>query len=188
MKVSGRTSSVLQYSCRMPKIMNIGQGRNTTHATEATPTSLYSRYSLIVSDLSTHVQSFCLAFFCSASTQTVLTRTVGITEYKGQLRLKRSNATRLIKTTLPRPTQAYRPQNSFSRRYSRRARRRKATLPRSHFTVTPTSASHVSFTLRLREIQIPCLNRPGAASLKVKGLLYSCLLIARLLSGSQTPN
>ena len=34
----------------------------------------------------------------------------------------------------------------------------KVTLPHSHFTVTPTSVSHVSFTLQLRENLIPCLN------------------------------
>ena len=39
MNVSGRTSSFLQYSCKMPKIINIGQRRDTTHTTEATPTT-----------------------------------------------------------------------------------------------------------------------------------------------------
>ena len=106
MKICGRTSSLLQYSCKMPKIINIGQRRDTTHATEATPaTSLPSSrkfwYSLTVSNPSSHDR---LAFFCYASTRTVLTRTVGITEYKGHLNLKRSTAKRHIKTTLLRPT------------------------------------------------------------------------------------
>ena len=39
MEVSGRTSSLIQYSCMMPKIINIGWRRDTTHATEATPTT-----------------------------------------------------------------------------------------------------------------------------------------------------
>ena len=109
LKVSGRTCSLLQYSCKMPKSMNSGQRRDTTHATEATPTtSLPSSrkfwYSPTVSNPSSHDRLFCLAFFCSASTQTVLVRTVGTTEYKGHLNLKRSTAKRHIKTTLLRPT------------------------------------------------------------------------------------
>ena len=82
---------------------------DTTHATEAPqttslPSSRKFWHSLIVSNLSSHVRLFWLVFFCSASTQTVLTRTVDITEYKGHLKLKRSNDERLMKTTLPRPT------------------------------------------------------------------------------------
>ena len=95
MKVSGRTSSLLQYSWKMPKIINIGQRRDTTQTTEATPTtSLPSSrkflYFLTVSNPSSHDRLFCLVFFCSASTQTVLMRTVGTTEYKDHLNLKRS--------------------------------------------------------------------------------------------------
>ena len=59
---------------------------------------------LMVSNPSSHLQLFCLAFFCSASTQTVLTRTVSSTEYKGHLQLKRSTTERHIKTTLLCPT------------------------------------------------------------------------------------
>ena len=108
-EVPGRTSSLLQYSCKMPKSMNSGQRRDTTHATEATPTtSLPSSrkfwYSPTVSNPASHDRLFCLAFFCSASTQTVLMRTIGTTEYKGHLNLKRSTAKRHIKTTLLRPT------------------------------------------------------------------------------------
>ena len=53
---------------------------------------------------SSQVQLFCLALFCSASAQTVLTRMVGITEYKGHLKLKRLTTERHIKTTLLHPT------------------------------------------------------------------------------------
>ena len=63
MKVSGRTSSLLQYSCKMPKIINIGQRLDVTHATEATPTSSPSSrkfwHSLTVSNPSSHVRLFC---------------------------------------------------------------------------------------------------------------------------------
>ena len=38
MEVSGRTSSLLWYSCMMPKTTNIEQWWDTTHATEAPPT------------------------------------------------------------------------------------------------------------------------------------------------------
>ena len=112
MKVSGRTSSLLQYSCKMPKIINIGQRRDTTHTTEPTPTtSLPSSrkfwYSLTVSNPSSHDRLFCLAFFCSASTQTVLMRTIGTTEYKGHLNLKRSTTKRHIKTMFLRPTYSF---------------------------------------------------------------------------------
>ena len=79
----------------LPKIINIGQQRDTTNATEATPTtSLPSSrkfwYSLTVSNPSSHDRLFRLAFFCSASTQTVLMRMIGTTEYKRHLNLKRS--------------------------------------------------------------------------------------------------
>ena len=109
MKVSGRTGSLLQYSWKMPKIINIGQRRDTTHTTEATPTtSLPSSrkflYFLTVSNPSSHYRLFCLVFFCSASTQTVLMRTVGTTEYKDHLNLKRSTTNGNIKTTLLCPT------------------------------------------------------------------------------------
>ena len=109
MKVSGRISNLLQYSCKMPKIINIGHRRDTTHTTEATPTTslLSSRnfwHSLTVSNASSHDRLFCLVFFCSASTQTVLMRTVGTTEHKGHLNFKRSTAKRHMKTTLLRPT------------------------------------------------------------------------------------
>ena len=133
MKVSGRTSSFLQYSCKMPKIINIGQRRDTTHATEPTPTtSLPSSrkfwYSLMVSNPSSHDQLFCLAFFCSASTQTVLMRTIGTTEYKGHLNLKRSTVKQHIKTTLLRPTYSLQAGEFIHQdltTYSRKARRRK---------------------------------------------------------------
>ena len=68
------------------------------------PSSRKFWYSLTVSNPSGHDQLFCLAFFCSASTQTVLMRTIGTTEYKGHLNLKRSTAKRHIKTTLLCPT------------------------------------------------------------------------------------
>ena len=41
-EVSGRTSSLLQYSCMMPQIINIGYRWDATHATEAPITSLIS--------------------------------------------------------------------------------------------------------------------------------------------------
>ena len=106
MKVSGRTRSLLQYSCKTPKIISIGQWRDTTDATEATPTTSLpsSWYSLTVSNPSSHDQLFCLAFFCSASTQTVLMCMIGTTEYKGHLNLKRSTAKQHRKTTLLHPT------------------------------------------------------------------------------------
>ena len=47
-----------------------------------------------------HVRLFCWVFFCSALTQTVLTRTVSSTEYKGHLQLKRSTAEWHINTAL----------------------------------------------------------------------------------------
>ena len=108
MKVSGRTSSLLQYSCKMAKIINIGQRQDTTHGTEATPTTCLppSRkfwYSLTVSNPSSHERLFCLVFFCSAPTQTVLMCTVGTTESKGHLNLKRLTAKWHIKTTFLRP-------------------------------------------------------------------------------------
>ena len=59
---------------------------------------------LTVSNPSSHDRLFCLPFFCSASTQTVLMCTVGTTEYKGHLNLKRSTTKRHIKTTLQRST------------------------------------------------------------------------------------
>ena len=73
MKVSRRTSSLLQYSCKMPKIINIEQQCDTTHATEATPTTILpsSRkfwYSLMVSSHSSHDRLFSLVFCYSAST------------------------------------------------------------------------------------------------------------------------
>ena len=94
---------------------NIGQRRDTTHATEAPqttslPSSRKFWCSLIASNPSSHVQLFCLAFFCSALTQTVLMRMIGITEYKGHSnssdlsKLKRSTAKWHIKTTLLHPT------------------------------------------------------------------------------------
>ena len=81
-EVSGRTSSLLRYSCMMPKTINIGQQWDTMHATEAPPTidlpsSRKFWCSLMVSNPVSHVRLFSLVFFCSASTQTVLTRTVG---------------------------------------------------------------------------------------------------------------
>ena len=80
-EVSGRTSSLLQYSYMMPKTINIGQWWDTTHATEAPPTINFpsSRKfwcSPMVSSPLSHVRLFSLAFFCSASTQTVLTHMV----------------------------------------------------------------------------------------------------------------
>ena len=72
MKVSGRTSSFLQYSCKMPKI---GQQRDTTHATEATPTtsSPSSRkfwYSLTVSNpLTDYTQKTPIGVICSQVTK-----------------------------------------------------------------------------------------------------------------------
>ena len=60
-------------------------------------------HSLTVSNPSSHVRLFCWAFFCSASTQTVLMHMVGTTEYKGHLNLKCSTTKRHIKTTLLRP-------------------------------------------------------------------------------------
>ena len=109
LEVSGKTSSFQQYSYMMPKTINIGQRWDTTHATEAPPTKDLSSSrkfwcSLMVSSPLSHVRLFSLAFFCSASTQTVLTHTVGITEYKGHLQLKRSTAEQHIKTTLLCPT------------------------------------------------------------------------------------
>ena len=68
------------------------------------PSSRRFWYSLTISNPSSHDQLFCLAFFCSASTQTVLTRTIGTTEYKGDLNLKLSTTKRHIKTTLLHPT------------------------------------------------------------------------------------
>ena len=50
MKVSGRTSSLLQYSYKMPKIINIGQRWDITHATEATPTTSFFQKVLVFSD------------------------------------------------------------------------------------------------------------------------------------------
>ena len=59
---------------------NIGQRLDTTHATEAPPTiDLPSKKfgcSPMVSNPVSHVRLFSLAFFCSALTKTVLTRTV----------------------------------------------------------------------------------------------------------------
>ena len=82
LEVSGRTSSLQQYSYLMPKTINIGQRSDTTHATEAPPTIDLSSSrmfwcSLMVSSPLSHVRLFSLAFFCSASTQAVLTHTVG---------------------------------------------------------------------------------------------------------------
>ena len=58
----------------------------------------------MVSNPSSHVRLFCLVFFCSALTQTVLTCMVGSREYKGHLQLKRSTAEQHIKTMLLCPT------------------------------------------------------------------------------------
>ena len=81
-EVSGRTSNLLQYSYMMPKTINFGQRWDTTHTTEAPttikfPSSRKFWYSPMVSNPLSHVQLFSLAFFCSASTQTVLMHTVG---------------------------------------------------------------------------------------------------------------
>lgn len=82
--------------------------QDTTHTTEAQLTrSLPSFrkfwYSLMVGNSLSHFQLFCLMFFCSSSTQTVLTRTrtVGSTEYKDHLQLKHSTVEKHINTTLP---------------------------------------------------------------------------------------
>ena len=65
MKVSGKTSSLLQYSCKIPKIINIGQQLDIAHATEATPTSSPSSrkfwHSLTESNPSSHLR---LLLFC----------------------------------------------------------------------------------------------------------------------------
>jgi len=117
LEVSVRTSSLQQYSYMMPKTINIGQRCDTTHTTEAPPTINFpsSRnfwcFSMVSSPLS-HIRLFSLAFFCSTSTQTVLTHTVGsnrvqrsaVTEYKGHLQLKHSTTERCVKTTLLCPT------------------------------------------------------------------------------------
>ena len=78
--VSGRTSSLLRYSCMMPKTINIGQWWDTTHATEDPPlidlpSSRKFWRSPMVSNPVSHVR-FSLTIFCSALTQIVLTRTV----------------------------------------------------------------------------------------------------------------
>ena len=96
LQVSGRTSSLQQYSYMMPKTINIGQRWDTTHATEAPPTidSPSSRKFLcspMVSSPLSHVRLFSLAFFCSASTQTVLTHTVASNRVQRSLAVEALN-------------------------------------------------------------------------------------------------
>ena len=96
LEVSGRTSSLLQYSYMMPKTINIGQWWDTTHATEAPPTIDLSSSrkfwcSPMVSSPLSHVRLFSLAFFCSASTQTVLTHTVGSNRVQRSLAVEALN-------------------------------------------------------------------------------------------------
>ena len=62
MKVSGRTSSLLQKQ----------------HQQQAYLLPERFLYSLMVSNLLSHAQMFCLEFFCSALTQTVLMCTVTV--------------------------------------------------------------------------------------------------------------
>ena len=103
MEVSGRTSILLQYCCMMIAVRHYARYRSTT----LNKLTFFQKV-LVFSDgkqsFKPYVRLFCLAFFCSASTQTVLMRTVGITEYNGHLKLKRSTAERHIETTLLRPT------------------------------------------------------------------------------------
>ena len=68
-EVTGRTSSLLKYSCKMPNIVNIGQRWDTMHATEtpqttSLPSSRKFWYSLMVSNPSSHDRLFCFACFC----------------------------------------------------------------------------------------------------------------------------
>ena len=95
-EVSGRTTSLLQHSYMMPKTINIGQQWDTTHATEAPPTIDLSSSrkfwcSPMVSSPLSHVRLFSLAFFCSASTQTVLIYMVGSNRVQRSLAVEALN-------------------------------------------------------------------------------------------------
>ena len=96
MEVCGRTSSLLQYPYIMPKTINIGLRWDTTHATEAPPTiNLPSSRkfwgSPRVSNPLSYIRLFSLAFFCSASTQTVLTHTVSSNRVQRSLAVEALN-------------------------------------------------------------------------------------------------
>ena len=110
LEVSGRTSSLQQYSYMMPKTINIGQRWDTTHATEAPPTIDLSSCrkfwcSPMVSSPLSHVRLFSLVFFCSPSTQTVRTHTVGSNRVQRSLAVERHSTTEWrIKNTLLCPT------------------------------------------------------------------------------------
>jgi len=94
-EVSGRTNSLLQYSYMMPKTINLRQRWDTTHTTEAPPIiNLPSRKfwcSPMVRSPLSHVRLFSLAFFCSASTQTVLTHMVGSNRVQRSLAVEEFN-------------------------------------------------------------------------------------------------
>ena len=93
LEVSGRTSSLQQYSYMMPKTINIGQRWDTTHATEAPPTIDLSSSrkfwcSPMVSSPLSHVRLFSLVF---CSTSTVLMHTVGSNRVQRSLAVEALN-------------------------------------------------------------------------------------------------
>ena len=100
MKVSGRTSSILA-KCQ---ILDSGKTLHTLQEQHQQQAYLLPESFTILDSKQSFKLCPIVAFFCSTSTQTVLTHMVGITEYKGQLNLKLSTAKRHIKTTLLHPT------------------------------------------------------------------------------------
>ena len=88
-EVSGRTSNLLQYSYMTPKTGHYGRYRSTTNNT-----LLFFQKVLVFSDSKQsieHVRLFSLAFFCSVSTQTVLTHTVGSNRVQRSLAVEALN-------------------------------------------------------------------------------------------------
>ena len=86
----GRTSSFLQYFCMMPKDLSTGTPQKH-HQQQAYLLRECFGDSLMANNPSSHVRLFYLAFFCSASIQPVLTRTVGSKKYKDHSRTQPLN-------------------------------------------------------------------------------------------------
>ena len=123
LEVSGRTSSLQQYSYMMPKTINIGQRWDIMDATEAPPTIDLSSSrkfwcSLMVSSPLSHVRLFSLAFFCSALTQTVLMHTVGSNRIQSSLAVEALNHWTTYKDHTSVSYVQFKGRKTHSRRYN----------------------------------------------------------------------
>ena len=104
------------------KTVNIGQRWDTMHATEAPPTinlpsSRKFWCSPMVSSPVSHVWLFSLAFFCSASTQTVLTCTVGSNRVQRSLAVEALNRWTAYKDHTSVSYVQFKGRKTHSRRY-----------------------------------------------------------------------